>query len=140
MSITPRQVSLRRPWAVWLAVLLAVFGALAPTLSHALLLARGGVSPMAEVCTSRGIERAADTSSTDSPDGQKSALSLVHCPFCLLSTDHVLPAPHPWVHLFVVSGEHEAPAIRQAFFYFSDFTLAAQPRGPPQRQTPVLVA
>jgi len=43
MSITPRQVSLRRPWAVWLAVLLAVSGALAPTLSHALLLARGGV-------------------------------------------------------------------------------------------------
>lgn len=131
MSLKPYLALLRRPLALWLAVLIAVFGALAPTLSHALVWAQGGAAPMLEICTSTGPRWVASPMPTDSPDGQESAPSLVHCPFCLLSTDRAAPAPHALVHLFVVLGDPEAPTIRQAFFFFTHFALTPPPRGPP---------
>lgn len=42
----------RRVLAAWLAVFIAVFGALAPTVSHALVWSRGGTSALTEVCIS----------------------------------------------------------------------------------------
>ena len=117
---------LRRNFAVWLAVWIAVFGALAPTVSHALVWAKGGHTAWNEVCTSTGIQI-----QTDSPDGPESALSLDHCPFCLLSTDRVAPPPHALVHLFVVSGGFKVAAVRQAFLFFPHFALTPPPRGPP---------
>jgi len=116
---------------VWLAVLLTLFGALAPALSHAVLLARGGVPPMMAVCTSQGVAQAATISSTDSSNGQESALSPVHCPFCLLSTDRAAPPPNALFFIFTVSGEHEEPTIRQAFLCITHFALTPPPRGPP---------
>jgi hypothetical protein len=143
-------VLLRRTFMVWLAVLVAVFGALAPTLSHALVWSQGGTSAWTEVCTSTGTRwvmmgssapnaapQIADASasttpvSTASPDGPEAAFFLDHCPFCLLSADRAAPPPHPWVHLFAVSGEYEELAIRQAFFFFTYFALVPPPRGPP---------
>ncbi len=141
---------LRRPLAVWLALLIVVFGALAPTLSHALVLARGGTSAWTELCTSTGTrwvllgstasktapqiaETSASTNavSTASPDGQEAVLSLDHCPFCLLFTDRAAPAPSALLHLFAVLGEPEAPTIRQAFFFSTHFALTPPSRGPP---------
>ena len=125
---------LRRPWAVWLAVWIAVLGALAPTVSHAVAWSQGGAAPWVEVCTDSGmrwVDSSTGQHSTDSPDGQESAPSLVHCPFCLLLTDRVAPAPQAWVHLFAVSGEQEAPAIRQVFLFFTHFAPTPPPRGPP---------
>jgi len=128
-------VLLRRTFMVWLAVLVAVFGALAPTLSHALVWSQGGTSAWTEVCTSTGTRWIATPTSppisADSPDGPESAFFLDHCPFCLLSADRAAPPPHPWVHLFAVSGEYEEPTIRQAFFFFTYFALVPPPRGPP---------
>jgi hypothetical protein len=131
MFSTPRFASLRRPLALWLAVLIAVFAALAPTLSHAFALTRGGTAPMVEICTSTGPHEVAITMATDSPDVQESAPALVHCPFCLLATDRVAPASHALVHLFAVLGDPEAPTIRQAFFFLTHFAFAPPPRGPP---------
>jgi hypothetical protein len=141
---------LRRHLAVWLVVLIALFGALAPTLSHALALARGGTSAWTEVCTSTGTRwvmmgstapnaapQIADTHastspvSTASPDGQEAAFFLDHCPFCLLSTDRAAPPPNALLHLFVVLGEPEAPTLRQAFFFVTHFALTPPLRGPP---------
>lgn len=138
---------LRRPLAVWLAVLIALFGALAPTLSHALVMARGGTSAWTEVCTSTGtrwvmldesqntthpITSSATLISTASPDGQEAAFSLDHCPFCLLCTDRVVPPPNALLHLFSVLGDSGAPTIRQVFLYPStDFSITPPPRGPP---------
>ena len=125
--------ALRRPWVVWLAVLIAMLGALAPTLSHALVWEQGGAigssGPGMEICTSTGPQIVV---STDSPTGQESALpSLDHCPFCLSFTDRAVPAPAPLVHLFVPLGDLQALSIRQAFFYVKPLALAPPPRGPP---------
>ena len=116
---------LRRPWAVWLAVWLAVLGALAPTVSHAVVGAQGAAPPWVEVCTDAGMRR------MDNNTGQGSAPSGVHCPFCLLATDRGAPAPQAWVHLFAVSGELEAPTVRQAFFFITPLAPTPPPRGPP---------
>lgn len=138
---------LRRPFAVWFAVWIALLGALAPTVSHAVALSRGGAAGVIEICTSSGsrwlliqssgttvapTDGATDTLfAVDSKTGQESALSLNHCPFCLLSTDRVAPAPHSLVHLFVVLGDSPEPAVRQAFFFSHHHPPGAPPRGPP---------
>ena len=127
----PLTALLRRPRAVWLAVLVAVFAALAPTLSHALVLARGGPPPLLEVCTSIGMQGTANALPADSPDGQESAPSLAHCPFCLLSTERAVPAPQVLAHLFAALGEHGEPTILQASFFLRHFALTPPPRGPP---------
>lgn len=137
---------LRRRLAVWLVVLIALFGALAPTLSHALVWSQGGTSAWTEVCTSTGTRwvmmgsSAPDAApqiasalpiSTASPQPQEAAFFLDHCPFCLLSTDRAAPPPNALLHLFVVLGEPEAPTLRQAFFFVTHFALTPPLRGPP---------
>lgn len=135
---------LRRPWALGLALLLAVVGALAPTLSHAIVWARGDVAPWVEVCTLSGPRWAPlastqnarpDASSpsefqTDAPDGPAPALALDHCPFCLLFTDRAAPPPHSFVHIFAMVDESGESTL-QPIFFSNQHRLAAQPRGPP---------
>lgn len=147
MTLSLHFALLRRHFAVWLAVWIAVFGALAPTVSHALVWAQGDHSAWTEICTSTGqrwvklalVQNDAPQSTdataiqiqSDSPDGQESAFSLDHCPFCLLSTDRVAPPPHVLVHLFAVSGGFKVPTVRQAFLFVPHFALTPPPRGPP---------
>jgi Protein of unknown function (DUF2946) len=145
---------LRRRLAVWLAVLVVGLGALAPTVSHALVLMRGGSPAAVEICTPAGprwLTVADDQSSaiqvdntrffaTDSPDGQESASVLVHCPFCLLFTGHGLAPPQQTPYLFFVKGEPERPTTRQAFFFHTVFSLSAAPRGPPNLDSLTFVA
>ena len=149
MPTKPLFPLLRRAWMRWLAVLVAVFAALAPTLSHALVLARSSGPAWAEVCTSTGtrwvlvgqapadVPPSADANpavtpiQTGSPDGQEPAFSLDHCPFCLLTSDCVAPPPHALVHLFAVSGAIKVPTVRQAFLFIPHFALKPPPRGPP---------
>ncbi len=149
MFLNLRFALLRRPLAVWLAVLIAVFGALAPTLSHALVWSQGQNAAWTEICTPTGkrwvkldaaqketpqATGAAATqtqSQTDSPQSQESAFSLDHCPFCLLSTDRVAPPPRALVHLFAVSGGFKVPTVRQAFLFIPHFAIKPPPRGPP---------
>ena len=149
MLLNQHFAQLRRPLAVWLAVLIAVFGALAPTLSHALVWSQGPNTAWTEICTPTGMRwvkldaahketsqatGAAATQTqtqTHSPEPQESAFSLDHCPFCLLSTDRAAPAPHALVHLFAVSGAIKVSTVRQAFLFIPHFALTPPPRGPP---------
>lgn len=140
-----------------MAVLIAVFGALAPTLSHALTLAHGSSPAWAEVCSSTrtrwmaldettnaaprtaAVKVSADSRaavdvapvSTDFPDGQESLPSLLHCPFCLLLADHALPASPFSPHFFVALRTSERAAARPVIFFFTHFALTPPPRGPP---------
>jgi hypothetical protein len=131
MYLHARLAPLRRPLVVWLALLIAVLGAITPTLARAMVAAHAGTEPGFVVCTQTGPRWVALTDSPDSPDGQESALHIEHCPFCLLFTDCVAPPPHVLIHLFAVSGGFKVSTVRQAFFFHASYALTPPPRGPP---------
>jgi hypothetical protein len=134
MTPTPRRHPLHRPWAMWLAVLIAVLGALAPTVSHALMFARGTAPMGVEICTSQGpLWVAADTVSqaADSAPARESAATLDHCPFCLQTADRVGSPNDPLPYPFLVQDGQREPPVWQAFFFFTHFAFAPPPRGPP---------
>lgn len=126
----------QRPLGLWLALLLAVFGALAPVVSQALALTRSGAPMMMAICTSsesepRQAANPAMFSSAEAPDGQPSAPALAHCPFCLLLADHVAPTQPFAAHFLVVPLLPEKPAAQPFFISFARFALTPPPRGPP---------
>jgi hypothetical protein len=131
MTYRPFFASLRRPATVWLALLIAVFAALAPTVSHAIALARGGDAPLVEICTSDGPRWMALNVPADSPDVPPWAVHPDHCPFCLHVTDRVAPPPSVSLADFDLSGQPVAPTPDQAFLPITHFAPAPPPRGPP---------
>lgn len=134
LPLMPRQLftaSLHRRLAVWLLVLTTVFGTLAPTLSQALVLARGGSEPMMVICTSTGMSWAASTISADTPDEHESVPSLKSCPFCLLAVDRLAPPSHAWVPHFALTGATEVPSIGWANLFPEPLALTPPSRGPP---------
>lgn len=122
---------LRRPLAVWLALLIALLGAVAPTLSHSLVGA--GDVALVEICTNLGPRWVALPDAPDSPDGQGSALHIEHCPFCLSATHSMAPPPHVSLHDFGVLGEPVVPTLGQAPLFIAQTALVPPPRGPPWR-------
>lgn len=129
MKFKSRLAPLRRPLVVWLALLIAILGAIAPTLSHGL--ARAGDVPLVEICTSLGPRWVALSDSPDSPDGQGSALHIEHCPFCLLSVDRVALPPHLSLHDFGMPGDLVLPALGPVFIFIPLSSHKPPPRGPP---------
>jgi len=142
---------LRRRGAVWLALCIALLGALAPTLSHALVWARGDASALVEVCTSNGPRwlalpaqggqadngGAANASpsslgdDTRNPAEPRSAAVLEHCPFCLLLADRAAPPAQPPAFSFHAPGHAVRPDAPPLFFAPTPLLTAAHPRGPP---------
>lgn len=123
--------ALRHPRVVWLALLIAVVGALAPALSHALARSGAGSPALVEVCTSSGARWVALAVSVAPADGQGTAPHIEHCPFCLHASDHCAPPTHPLAyHLRMRVGIHEA-VVAQAYFYPTRHTIVPPPRGPP---------
>ena len=68
-----RDALLRRPWALWLALLLAVVSALAPTLSHGLAAGHGSVMALQDICASNAPDRLADASTPAQPASARTA-------------------------------------------------------------------
>lgn len=127
MAMNAPRTLLRHSAVVWIAVFIALFAALAPTLSHGLALAHLGASMDTNLCTSAGGSHG----SSDAPEAPLSALSLAHCPFCLHSTDRAAPPSQGVPCLLFVQDGHREPLARQVFFYAGPHTLAPPPRGPP---------
>jgi hypothetical protein len=116
-----------RPWAVWLAVLIAVFSAFAPAVSHALALTHR-VAPMeASYCGSMGMVDAV----SDSSDGKDTASVLVHCPFCLHLTDRLAPLPPSFHFPLRVQDGQQLVTTWTSTLYSARTYLKAEPRGPP---------
>jgi hypothetical protein len=123
-----------RPWALWLALCVACFAAMAPTLSHALPFWQGDGPDRMEICSAQSLYAAApsaDHSSTEPSSGQGSAATQQHCPFCLHTADRLAPPPHHLAYLFMVMGGQQERAVWQAFFYSDNTIFWAPPRGPP---------
>lgn len=124
--------TLRRPWAVWLALWLVLFGALAPTVSHAMAWAQGDRLPLIEICTSAGPRwMALSTPSEPVPGDPASTAALDHCPFCMRMADRMAPPPQPLPLCFVALGHADVPASPPLVFLPARVLAAAQSRGPP---------
>lgn len=122
---------LRQPLAVWLALLISVFGALAPTLSLATSGTGADAQAMMEICSSSGSHWVATDTAPDSPGGQESRLYSHHCPLCLHHSDRVLPPPRALSQGFGTVGEPVTPTIGQAFLFITLPARVPPPRGPP---------
>jgi hypothetical protein len=134
MKNTPRRNQPHQLWVVWMAVFVAVLGAIAPTVSHALVLANGPTQQGFEVCTSQGsrwVIADLDGSTDNSDPMQLPAAALDHCPFCLQSTDRVALINAPLTYPFLVQDGEREPPLWQAFFHSAERTFAPPPRGPP---------
>lgn len=135
-----------RRWAVWIALAAMLLGALAPTVSHALALARTEAPFMQVVCTGSGTRwvpaelvssaAASDLGAapllTDAPAGPASVPDLNHCPFCLPIADRLGPPPAASMHFFNAESGFAPPDAQALFFRSVPLTLAL-PRGPPIR-------
>ena len=148
MFPAPLLTRLRRLLAVWLAVFIALVGALAPTLSRALAVESGaGAMAGVEICTSNGSrwmpldtsDASADIQSTTFPAGQKPSLSLDHCPFCLLSSDWAGPVPQS-VSIDFSSSASNVPLHLQTPLLASVHHRHALARGPPVFNSPFILA
>lgn len=126
---------LRHLWVGRLALLVALFGALAPTVSHAFNWARGEAPALIEVCTSQGprwmalgqpIELLSEV-----PNKPDAATVFEHCPFCLLAADRLAPPPAPLTPVFLTEAVCELVASEQIFFVVTYTNPSPPPRGPP---------
>ncbi len=128
-----------RRFAAWLAMLAMVFGALAPTVAHALVVdnSKGGPD-WVQVCSASGMvwvhTDAIEGAATDGP-GENGGETLLadaprHCPlFNLHGTAGLPPAPLQPLVLALRAGQPPAPdqpALAAAYW------PAAQSRAPPQ--------
>lgn len=127
MANTLHRTLLRRPWAVWLAVLIAVFSALAPTVSHALALTYRAAPMEASYCSSMGMVEAVP----DSTGEQGSAAAMVHCPFCLHATDRLAPLPPSFHFPLRVQDGQQLVTTWTSTLYSARTYRKAEPRGPP---------
>jgi hypothetical protein len=122
-----RDVLLRRPWALWLALLLAVFSALAPSLSLGLAAGHGGVMALQDICISNGPDRPASPASPETP----LAGGLNDCPLCLLAQDRLAGLPPGQVQLLVAGLLPEPPRAGPLVIRRVAVALVPPARGPP---------
>ena len=131
-----RDALLRRPWALWLALLLAVVSALAPTLSHGLAADHGGAMALQDICASNAPDRLADASTPAQPASPASPASplaggLNDCPLCLLAQDRLAGLPPAQVQLRLAGLAPEPPWVGPSAVLRAAVALAPPARGPP---------
>ena len=131
-----RDALLRRPWALWLALLLAVVSALAPTLSHGLAADHGGAMALQDICASNAPDRLADASTPAQPASPASPASplaggLDDCPLCLLAQDRLAGLPPAQVQLRLAGLAPEPPWVGPSAVLRAAVALAPPARGPP---------
>jgi hypothetical protein len=135
-----------RRWVVWLAICLALFAALAPTVSLGLHAAnQRDVADLHAVCTSahhdatphlasvdvvwfQGTSKVSDDSTNPVPSA-----SAGHCPLCLLCIDRWAAPPCCVVALAIYTTRHTAPAAVSPPFVKGFPGFIPPVRGPPAR-------
>ena len=122
-----RDALLRRPWALWLALLLAVVSALGPSLSHGLAAGHGSVMALQDICISNGPDRPASPASPETP----LAGGLNDCPLCLLAQDRLAGLPPGPVQLLVAGLLPEPPRAGPLVIRRVAVALVPPARGPP---------
>ena len=129
-SLTAMASPRHRP-VLWLALLLALFAALAPTVSRGLHWARSDNGGLIELCTSSGPRWLAPQAQQPLPDAPASAQVFDHCPFCLLLANRAVPPPAHWPLNFAAPGQAVAPLPVAANFLPVFFAPSPPSRAPP---------
>jgi len=129
---------LRRPWAVWCAVLVALLMALAPTLAQATSFLRAPLADPFQVCTTQGLQTFAAPGAQDGqgPHSHESSPAQSHCPFCLHPTDRFVLPPEPISSPSLGMGGYRGNSVLQAFFYSDNSLLWARRAGHPPLSLP----
>lgn len=126
----------RARWVLWMACCAILLAALAPTLSRALTVARGGSVPSLEICSVAGgmnmVQVKLSTKlSTDDSTPANNAMQMGDCPCCGM---HAATLDLPPMSLAPATGAVIA-GLLPVLFYQSATPLFAwtplQPRGPP---------
>ena len=130
----PLMRTLRRRCLVWLALCLALLGALVPSVSHTLVWARGE-SALVQICATTGPRWVAlapaapsHAGATQAPDPAK---LLNHCPFCLLAAERFAAPPSTTLGAWRLPGRAVPPVIWPVVSLLARFVWAPPPRGPP---------
>ncbi len=141
---TLRRSPLHRPWVVWLAVWLALFSALAPTVSYAFQsVANRDAADLHAVCSSAPGFAASGAAPTapvwlqvnappsDDSETPLSAAMGGHCQRCLLSIERLIALPSVEVVLDLQPETYAAPVAPPPQFVKSFLEFNPPPRGPP---------
>ena len=113
---------------VWAAMLGVLFGAMAPTLSHAMP-ASGRLTEAVQVCTMEGMQTI--VVDKQQPAGAGAPHLFEHCPYCTLHGDAALPPPSAGLTLALLPlGDFRPPLFYQAARPLFTWN-AAHPRAPP---------
>lgn len=108
------------------------FGALAPTISHAL--ASANVTAWAEVCTPQGmrwVSLADDVAAEPATPNSNPAGMLDHCPFCTLNSQGSAPPPVVATPPLIAAENLGPPERFLSAARTAHAWCAAQPRAPP---------
>jgi hypothetical protein len=129
---------------VWLAVWLALFSALAPTVSYAFQAAASrDAADLHTVCSSASVAATPSVAPTapvllhakalqpDDPNAPFSATADGHCHRCLLSIERLVTLPSSELGLAVLHETYAAPSAPPPQFVKRLFKLNPPPRGPP---------
>ena len=124
---------LLRQGALRFALLLALFAALAPTVSRALNAARASTDELIEICTTSGprwmaLGASSETGSQSTPD---SVPVFDHCHFCLLAGERIAPPPPALRFDFALTEAGAAPGVTPV-----DSLVTHHPPLPPSRGPP----
>ena len=122
-----------RPWALWLALCVAWFAALAPTLSHAVPFALGNVSAGTEICSAQGTRMvpAQDGNSEPKVENRSDSTASPHCSFCLHQAERMAPVISIAPMRFMVPGDPHLTTYLQETFLPRNNGFGPPPRGPP---------
>lgn len=141
---TPRRSPLHRPWVVWLAVWLALFSAMAPSLSYAFhSAANRDATDLHAVCSSvfngttfsesptAPVWLLAESPQSDDSSAPAAAEIGGHCRLCLLSIERLALPPTSVVGFATPLETFAVPVAPPPQFVKSFLELNPPPRGPP---------
>jgi len=130
---SPYWSCLRSVQLLWLALMIALFGALAPTWSLALNAPEQTGPSMLDICSSDPALMA-DGTAPRSPDLPAPPGMLKHCPLCLHHAHPFALPPPTMLTCLAALGEPVVPIMAQVWAADLADARIALPRGPPARQ------
>ena len=130
MPLISHSTKLYRRWAVWLVVLIAVWGAILPTVAHTLMISGDPSRQGYEICTADG-PRWVSAEASASSDDSGSAASTTHCQFCMQPSDRVALINDPLPYPFLFQESRRQSIAWQVFIGAAAHMVYPPPRGPP---------